>query len=226
MPLQLHHFLAPHNHSVILTRNVCTSAFSKALWRYQQSCLGPSGFRQRSTLIHHFSTSTTSSPRQLSVIFFGSDNFSIESLTLLRSKLIINDNLTQHILHQNNVSIKQLEVVTTSKNNHVHNYCRKVDLPCHFFDTYTVPIHLFDLGVVSSFGRLIPKQMIEACHYGKYPNCISYIIISYHILLIIGILNIHGSLLPRWRGASPIQQAILANDKVTGLTIMRIKPKK
>jgi methionyl-tRNA formyltransferase len=37
-----------------------------------------------------------------------------------------------------------------------------------------------------------------------------------------GILNVHASLLPRWRGASPIQGALLAGDKVTGVTIMQI----
>lgn len=36
--------------------------------------------------------------------------------------------------------------------------------------------------------------------------------------------NIHGSLLPRWRGASPIQHAILNGDTITGVTIMKIHP--
>lgn len=39
-------------------------------------------------------------------------------------------------------------------------------------------------------------------------------------------LNIHGSLLPRWRGAAPINYAILNDDLITGITLMRIKPKK
>ncbi|MEA3173490.1 MAG: methionyl-tRNA formyltransferase [Gammaproteobacteria bacterium] len=39
----------------------------------------------------------------------------------------------------------------------------------------------------------------------------------------LGCLNIHGSLLPRWRGAAPIQRAILAGDCVTGVTIMRME---
>ena len=39
-------------------------------------------------------------------------------------------------------------------------------------------------------------------------------------------LNIHGSLLPRWRGAAPVNYAVLNGDEVTGITIMRIKPKK
>ena len=41
-----------------------------------------------------------------------------------------------------------------------------------------------------------------------------------------GILNVHASLLPRWRGASPITHAILNGDSETGITIMQIKPKR
>lgn len=40
-----------------------------------------------------------------------------------------------------------------------------------------------------------------------------------------GIINVHGSLLPRWRGASPIIYSVLNEDTVTGLTIMKIRPK-
>ena len=40
-----------------------------------------------------------------------------------------------------------------------------------------------------------------------------------------GMLNVHASLLPRWRGASPIPHAILHGDDVTGVTIMEIRPK-
>ncbi|CAG2121157.1 unnamed protein product [Medioppia subpectinata] len=39
-------------------------------------------------------------------------------------------------------------------------------------------------------------------------------------------LNIHGSLLPRWRGAAPVNYAVLNADAITGITVMRIKPKK
>lgn len=68
----------------------------------------------------------------------------------------------------------------------------------------TLPEKVFDVGIVVSFGHLIPKQSINACKHG--------------------ILNVHGSLLPRWRGASPIHHAILAGDTHTGVTLMKIKP--
>lgn len=46
------------------------------------------------------------------------------------------------------------------------------------------------------------------------------------IVLFSGILNVHASLLPRWRGAAPIIHAIANEDTKTGVTIMRIEPKK
>lgn len=59
-----------------------------------------------------------------------------------------------------------------------------------------------DVMVVAAYGLILPKVVLNIPHYG----C----------------LNIHGSLLPRWRGAAPIQRAILAGDKETGITIMQM----
>ncbi len=62
-----------------------------------------------------------------------------------------------------------------------------------------------DLAVVAAFGMIFTKEILEIPRYG--------------------FLNIHASLLPRWRGASPIQSAILAGDKETGITIMLLNEK-
>jgi len=59
-----------------------------------------------------------------------------------------------------------------------------------------------DVMVVAAYGLILPKAVLQAPRYG----C----------------LNIHASLLPRWRGAAPIQRAILAGDKETGITIMQM----
>jgi len=59
-----------------------------------------------------------------------------------------------------------------------------------------------DLAVVAAYGLILPKPILEAPKGG----CI----------------NVHASLLPRWRGAAPIQRAILAGDEVSGVTIMRM----
>ena len=59
-----------------------------------------------------------------------------------------------------------------------------------------------DLAVVAAYGLILPKPILDA------PR--------------LGCVNIHASLLPRWRGAAPIQRAILAGDKVSGVTIMQM----
>ena len=59
-----------------------------------------------------------------------------------------------------------------------------------------------DLAVVAAYGLILPKAVLEAPRRG----C----------------LNVHASLLPRWRGAAPIQRAILAGDTETGVTIMQM----
>ncbi len=59
-----------------------------------------------------------------------------------------------------------------------------------------------DAAVVAAYGLILPPAMLQAPRHG----C----------------LNIHASLLPRWRGAAPIQSAILAGDTETGITIMRM----
>ena len=59
-----------------------------------------------------------------------------------------------------------------------------------------------DLAVVAAYGLILPKPILDA------PAA--------------GCVNVHASLLPRWRGAAPIQRAILAGDEVTGVTIMKM----
>lgn len=56
---------------------------------------------------------------------------------------------------------------------------------------------------VAAYGALLPKRILEVPRYG----C----------------LNVHGSLLPRWRGAAPVERAILAKDAKTGIGIMRME---
>lgn len=57
-----------------------------------------------------------------------------------------------------------------------------------------------DVAVVAAYGLILPRAILDAPRHG----C----------------LNVHASLLPRWRGAAPIQRAILASDPTTGVTIM------
>ena len=59
-----------------------------------------------------------------------------------------------------------------------------------------------DFGFVASFGALIPESILAIPKHGFW--------------------NVHPSLLPRWRGAAPVQRAILAGDRTTGVSIMRV----
>jgi methionyl-tRNA formyltransferase len=59
-----------------------------------------------------------------------------------------------------------------------------------------------DAACVVAFGQILPGAVLEAPRLGSF--------------------NLHGSLLPRWRGAAPIQRAIMAGDPVTGIQIMRM----
>ena len=59
-----------------------------------------------------------------------------------------------------------------------------------------------DFAIVAAYGLILPRPILEAPEHG----CI----------------NVHASLLPRWRGAAPIQRAILAGDEVSGVTIMQM----
>ena len=60
-----------------------------------------------------------------------------------------------------------------------------------------------DVAVVAAYGLILPQAVLDA------PR--------------LGCLNVHGSLLPRWRGAAPVQRAIMAGDAVTGVTIMAME---
>ena len=59
-----------------------------------------------------------------------------------------------------------------------------------------------DVAVVAAYGLILPQAILDAPREG----C----------------LNVHGSILPRWRGAAPVQRAILAGDSETGVTIMQM----
>lgn len=59
-----------------------------------------------------------------------------------------------------------------------------------------------ELGIVAAYGLILPKPILEGAGAG--------------------FINVHASLLPRWRGAAPIQRAILAGDEITGVTIMKM----
>ncbi len=60
-----------------------------------------------------------------------------------------------------------------------------------------------DIAVVAAYGLILPQPILDAP--------------------MLGCLNVHASLLPRWRGAAPVQRAIMAGDEATGVTIMQME---
>jgi methionyl-tRNA formyltransferase len=66
----------------------------------------------------------------------------------------------------------------------------------------TFPAHQADAAVVIAYGLILPKPVLEAPRLGCF--------------------NLHASLLPRWRGAAPINRAIMAGDAESGVTVMKM----
>ena len=62
-----------------------------------------------------------------------------------------------------------------------------------------------DLAIVVAYGQIIPKELLELTKKG--------------------FINVHGSILPKWRGAAPIQRSIMNLDKETGISIMKMREK-
>ncbi|XP_048188866.1 methionyl-tRNA formyltransferase, mitochondrial isoform X2 [Perognathus longimembris pacificus] len=132
------------------------------------------------------------------VLFFGTDQFARETLRALHAA---RENKEEEL-------IEKLEVVTipspSLKGLPVKQFAVEYQLPVHEWPH--VGSGDFDVGVVASFGRLLSETLIL-----KFPY---------------GMLNVHPSCLPRWRGPAPIIHTVLHGDAVTGVTVMQIRPKR
>jgi methionyl-tRNA formyltransferase len=92
----------------------------------------------------------------------------------------------------------------------VEHEARRLAIPVHTPKTLkdddaqkTFRAHSADVAVVAAYGLILPKPVLEAPRLGCF--------------------NVHASLLPRWRGAAPINRAIMAGDEETGVTIMKME---
>jgi methionyl-tRNA formyltransferase len=127
------------------------------------------------------------------VIFFGSDKY---SLVALKSLSLTDD-------------FKPVVVITTPQAFLVNQFCQEKNLPIIEWSPTSI-IRIIEaikklspqVGILASFGKIIPPPILEL-----FPK---------------GILNIHPSLLPKYRGPSPVQAAILNGDKQTGVTIIKM----
>ncbi|HEY8618207.1 methionyl-tRNA formyltransferase [Phenylobacterium sp.] len=91
----------------------------------------------------------------------------------------------------------------------VHAFAEARDIPVRTPASMRDPAEIeafralaLDAAVVVAFGQILPRDVLEAPRLGSF--------------------NVHASLLPRWRGAAPIQRAIMAGDPITGVQVMRM----
>ncbi|MDD4318853.1 MAG: methionyl-tRNA formyltransferase [Candidatus Peribacteraceae bacterium] len=137
----------------------------------------------------------------LSIVFFGTSAFAVPSLQTLAqdSRFTV-----EAVITQPDKPVGRKQEMTPSP---VKNAALSDGLPLHQPDKIREAfssLHLAppDFLVVVSYGQLLSQEMLD------FPR--------------IAPVNLHASLLPRWRGASPLQHAILAGDAETGVTVQRM----
>lgn len=138
----------------------------------------------------------------LKTVFMGTPSFSVESLKYLYE----NTDLKLVVTKEDKIN-KRSNGVEYSP---VKKYCIDNNIECiqpksirkdSFFDILNEIKP--DLIVVAAYGKIIPKNIIDLPKYG--------------------IINVHSSLLPKYRGASPIHYALINGDEQTGISIMQIE---
>ena len=141
----------------------------------------------------------------LKIVFMGTPEFSVPTLDILIKKKF--DILK--VYTQPPQKSKRGQKINSSP---IENFCKKNKI------NYKNPINLNndeelenfkklspDIVIVVAYGQIIPKNFLNIAKFG--------------------FINIHASLLPRWRGAAPIQRAIMNGDKKIGVSIMKIQEK-
>ena len=141
----------------------------------------------------------------LKVVFMGTPEFSVPTLkALLKNNYKIVAAYTQPPKKS-----KRGQKINPSS---VENFCKKeqikVNNPINLSNEGEFKVFsnfLPDVVVVVAYGQIIPKKFLEIPKFG--------------------FINIHASLLPKWRGAAPLQRAIMNGDKNIGVSIMKIQEK-
>ena len=140
----------------------------------------------------------TDSPR---IVFMGSPDFAVPALDALAARYLIGGVVTQ----PDRPAGRGGTLVTPA----VKQAAQRLGFPVIQPEKMRAPeamaqLHAWapDVIVVAAFGQILRPAVLDLPRFG----CV----------------NVHGSLLPRWRGAAPIQAAILAGDSETGITIMKM----
>lgn len=147
----------------------------------------------------------------LNIAFFGSGNFSVASLNKI---LELKDRCPEKVSSVKVItrSIKPSgRYMKTLSELPVSEFAMNHDIPILRADSSNEILELiggnnFNLTIAVSYGKLIPAAFLNSCTYGG--------------------LNVHPSLLPKYSGSSPIQYALLNDDKTTGVTVQTLHPTK
>ncbi|MCX6743639.1 MAG: methionyl-tRNA formyltransferase, partial [Candidatus Parcubacteria bacterium] len=141
-------------------------------------------------------------PKEIKVIFMGTPEFSAPILNALIEKYKVIAVVTQP---DKKVGRKQIVTPSPIKKIAVANKIEVLQ-PAFLKDNVEFIRRVKELNpdviIIAAYGLILPKEILDI------PQC--------------GVLNVHASLLPKYRGASPIQAAILNGDKETGVTIMLV----
>ena len=137
---------------------------------------------------------------KLKIIFFGSPYYSIPLL----QKIISLGHEVPLVISQSAKKNRRGKLLHTS----VYEFCKKNNIQCitslSLEDSTSIEsiVKNMDLGFIYAYGKLIPSEIIKLFKFG--------------------IMNLHCSLLPNYRGAAPVQHAIMNDEKKTGITFFKI----
>ena len=142
--------------------------------------------------------------KSLKVVFMGTPEFALPGL----QSIYKNFNLIGCFTQPSRPSGRGQKI----SHSPVKNFCIKNNIPIFTPENFKEEKEInhlkkmnCDILVVAAYGIILPEEILSIPKFGA--------------------LNIHASLLPRWRGAAPIQRAILSGDKETGITIMQMNKK-
>ena len=141
----------------------------------------------------------------LKIVFMGTPEFSVSALeALINNKFEILSIYTQppkKSKRGQKINISSVQKFSEKNNLTVRNPENlNNDKEYNFIKSLSA-----DIAIVVAYGKLIPKNILKTTK--------------------LGFINIHASLLPKWRGAAPIQRAIMNGDRKTGVSIMKIEEK-
>ena len=141
----------------------------------------------------------------LNIVFMGTPEFSVPTLhTLIKNKFNVFKVYTQPPKKS-----KRGQKVNPSP---IEEFCKKNKI------SFSNPPNLNSEEELKIFKKLSPDIVIVVAYGQIIPK-------SFLDVVKLGFINIHASLLPKWRGAAPIQRAIMNGDKKIGVSIMKIKEK-